>query len=93
MPPKNLYQSVPLPSFYYEGRRKDQDEFNCKFVDWYNTLIKNNKGGRLIGSRARQIMNKHAFNTPAYLAKYIIHITSFHEDMWFYEYYHGAGKE
>lgn len=80
---------LDLPSFYYEGRRKDKNEFYTAITDWQNKMITQGKGGYFIGSRARQIMRRHAFNTPANLSKYIIHVTSFHQDMWFYDFYHG----
>jgi hypothetical protein len=62
---------IKLPSFYYEGRRKEFDQ--SAYVDWFNGLI-NYDRAIVKDQRANSIMRKHALNTLNHLKKYIAEI-------------------
>ena len=67
---------LPLPDFYYEGRRKEFDQ--NAYTDWFNDLSRV-KRAWVLYQRANSIMRKHAENTQTHVEKYLKRIYSFDE--------------
>ena len=71
---------IPLPSFYYEGRRESFDQ--GAFVEWFNNLGYRGRG-KINSQRANSIMKKHALNTFNHLKEYMKFIYSYDQDLEF----------